>query len=153
VTRTLLVLRHAKAVQVLGLADHERPLAERGRSDAAATGDYLREQGLLPDLVLCSTSLRTRQTFEGLAIDAPVSYERSIYGNNVDDLRTLIQVTADDVGTLLMIGHNPAFQELAIELTGESIDYFPTSALAVIELTSWADGYGGLVSLRTPKTA
>jgi phosphohistidine phosphatase len=153
VTKTLLILRHAKAAQVLGLADHERPLAERGRSDAIATGDYLREQGLIPDLVLCSTSLRTRQTFEGLSIDAPVSYERIIYGNDVGDLRTLIQATADDVGTLLLIGHNPAFQELAIELTGQQIDYFPTSALAVIELTSWADGYGGLVSHRTPKTA
>jgi phosphohistidine phosphatase len=153
VTRTLLVLRHAKAVQVLGLADHERPLAERGRSDAIATGDYLREQGLLPDLVLCSTSLRTRQTLEGLAIDAPVSYERIIYGNDVDDLRTLVQVTGDEVGTLLMIGHNPAFQELAIALTGEQIDYFPTSALAVIELASWSDGHGRLVSHRTPRKA
>lgn len=151
-TRTLLVLRHAKAVQVLGLADHERPLAERGKSDAIATGHYLREQGLLPDLVLCSTSLRTRQTLGGLAIDAPVSYERIIYGNDVDDLRTLVQVTGDEVGTLLMIGHNPAFQELAIALTGEQIDYFPTSALAVIELASWSDGHGRLVSHRTPKT-
>lgn len=151
-TRTLLILRHAKAAQVLGLADHERPLAERGRSDSIATGDYLRKHGLLPDLVLCSTSLRTRQTLEGLAIDAPVSYERIIYRNDVDDLLTLVQATGDEVGTLLLIGHNPAFHELAIELSGEQIDYFPTSALAVIELASWADGHGRLVSHRTPKT-
>ncbi|MEO5877171.1 MAG: histidine phosphatase family protein [Streptosporangiaceae bacterium] len=151
-SKILLVLRHAKAAQVLGLDDHERPLTERGLADARGVGDHLREQSLLPDRVLCSTSLRTRQTFDALAIDVPVSYERGIYANDVADLRTLIRVTGDDVGVLLLIGHNPSFHELAVELTGQRIESFPTSALAVIEMVSWEDGDGGLTAVRTPRT-
>jgi phosphohistidine phosphatase len=153
---TVIVLRHAKAVHTLGLADLERSLTDRGRKDAAAAGDWLRAQGLLPERVLCSTSERTRETLERLSLDAPVSYEPGIYDNDVDTLLDLIRQTGDDVGTLLLIGHNPSFHQLVFDLTGSDPETFPTSALAVIELAGgWAEtwpGAGRTTVLWTPKS-
>ncbi|GAA3214360.1 histidine phosphatase family protein [Actinocorallia longicatena] len=152
-SKRLAVLRHSKAVQVLGLADHERSLAERGRGDAAAMGGYLRSSGVVPDQVLCSTALRTRETLDGLALgDVPVAFERGIYIGDGYDLLTLIQITEDDVDTLLLVGHNPAVHELVLVLSGESVPEFPTSALAVIEMEDWSVSGGRLLDYRTPKT-
>lgn len=154
---TLIVLRHAKAVTGLGLADIDRPLAGRGLRDAAAAGDWLRASRLRPDLVLCSTAQRTRETLARLAIDAEVSYEPAIYDNDTDALLDLIWQTPAEVGTLLMIGHNPSFHHLVHDLAGEAPESFPTCAMAVIELTgTWPDtqpGTGRTLALWTPKTA
>ncbi len=149
------MLRHAKAEVGLGLADHERPLAERGLRDAAAMGDFLRAQGLEPGLVLCSTALRTRQTLEGLRLSAPARFERSIYTGDGHDLLHLVHEAgagADGVGTFLLVGHNPAVHELAIIAGNEQVEDFPTCALAVIELETWRSHGGTLLAYRTPKT-
>ncbi|MBO2455511.1 histidine phosphatase family protein [Actinomadura barringtoniae] len=152
---TLIVLRHAKAVAGLGLADIDRPLNDRGRRDAAATGDWLRDNGLVPDLVLCSTAVRTRETLEGLALESEVSFESSIYDNDADTLLSLVREAGDGVRTLLLVGHNPSVHQLVHDLTGEAPEAFPTCALAVIELSGeWADtwrGSGVLTLTRTPK--
>ncbi|GAB2822986.1 histidine phosphatase family protein [Actinocorallia aurea] len=150
--KRLLVLRHAKAEVGFGLADHERPLAERGLRDSAAMGAHLKEEGLIPDLVLCSTALRTRQTLEGLALDAPVSYERGIYTGDGYDLLTLVQITPAEVGTLLLVGHNPAVHELVVVTGNEPVEEFPTCALGVVELEGWESHGGALLAYRTPKT-
>jgi phosphohistidine phosphatase len=153
----LVVLRHAKAVTGFGLRDVDRPLADRGRRDTARAGDRLRTTGPMPDLVLCSIAVRTRETLDGLALTGvPVSYEESIYDNDVDTLFDRIRETPDDVSTLLMIGHNPSFHELVQELGGDGPDAFPTCAMAVLEVPGpWADtwrGAGTLVDLWTPKS-
>lgn len=152
---TLIVLRHAKAIAGLGLADIDRPLNDRGRRDSTATGEWLRENALLPDQVLCSTAVRTRETLERLALSSPVAYESAIYDNDAGTLLSLIQQSGDDVGTLLLIGHNPSVHELIDDLTGDAPEAFPTCALAVIELSgAWGEaspGSGVLVSSRTPK--
>lgn len=152
---TLIVLRHAKAVAGLGLADIDRPLNDRGRRDAAATGDWLRDNGLVPDLVLCSTAVRTRETLEGLALESEVSFESSIYDNDADTLLSLVREAGDGVRTLLLVGHNPSVHQLVHDLTGEAPEAFPTCALAVIELSGeWSDawrGSGVLTLTRTPK--
>ena len=149
------MLRHAKAEVGLGLIDHERPLAERGLRDAAAMGDFLRAQGLEPGLVLCSTALRTRQTLEGLRLDAPARYENVIYSGDGHDLLDLVHVAGAEFAqteTILLVGHNPAVHELAIAAGNEQIEDFPTCALAVIELESWQSRGGTLLAYRTPKT-
>ncbi|MEO3785359.1 histidine phosphatase family protein [Actinocorallia sp. B10E7] len=154
-SKRLLVLRHAKAEVGLGLADHERPLAERGRRDAAAMGDFLRAQGLEPDLVLCSTALRTRQTLEELGLTAPARFERSIYTGDGYDLLDLVHLTGAEVEearTILLVGHNPAVHELVIVAGGEQVEDFPTCALGVIELADWQARGGTLLAYRTPKT-
>jgi phosphohistidine phosphatase len=155
---SLIVLRHAKAVAGLELADIDRPLNDRGRRDAAATGEWMRDAGLAPDAVLCSTAVRTRQTLDGLAAatgEARVSYESRIYDNDADVLLDLLRGTDDEVRTLLLVGHNPSMHQIVHDLTGEAPESFPTCALAVIELPgTWVDvrpGTGDLVTYRTPK--
>jgi phosphohistidine phosphatase len=151
---TLLVLRHAKAAPGGGTPDIERSLTERGRRDAEAAGEWLRGRGLTPDLVLCSTAARTRETLERLAVPAPVRYESQIYANDADALLTLVRETDDDVRTLLLVGHNPSVHQLVHDLTGAAPNAYPTCALAVIEWAGgWTDawpGAGTLAAFHTP---
>lgn len=158
---TLAVLRHAKAVHEPGLGDEERGLTKRGLRDASAAGARLREAGLIPDLVLCSTALRTRQTWEQVRTTlgpagqrAEVSYEPGMYLADSGELLDIITQIPGKPGTVLLVGHNPAFHQLVADLTGRHEPAFPTSALAVIRLPgSWrhaAPGSGELVSLWTP---
>ncbi|MEV3987645.1 histidine phosphatase family protein [Streptomyces sp. NPDC049837] len=140
----LVVLRHAKSARPQGVDDHDRPLAERGLRDAPAAGEWLRDSGYAPDLVLCSTATRARHTWDlaaaRLAARPPVRHDRRLYGTHAADLLTVIRETADDVGTLLLVGHNPAVQELilllAAEALGDALDRvrekFPTAAIAVL---------------------
>ncbi|WP_157430313.1 SixA phosphatase family protein [Actinomadura macra] len=152
---TLIVLRHAKAVAGLGIPDVDRTLTDRGRRDAAAAGEWLRANDLVPDRVLCSIAARTRETLERLEVGGDVHFEARIYDNDPGDLLALVNETPDDVGRLLLVGHNPSVHELVHNLTGQAPDAFPTCALAVIGLPDgWGDarpGAGTLVTTRTPK--
>lgn len=159
--RTLLILRHAKAAHDPGLRDEDRPLTGRGRRDALAAGEWLRQARLLPELVLCSPARRTRETWQqvaaGLAGPAggpAVDFDRRVYGASADGLLGLVRETPGEAGLLLMVGHNPAAHELVSDLTGEC-DRFPTAALAVIELPgTWADaapGAGTLARFWSPR--
>jgi phosphohistidine phosphatase len=153
---SLIVLRHAKAVAGLGMSDIERPLNDRGRRDAAAAGEWLRGAGLAPGLVLCSTSVRTRQTLERLALaGGEVRFEDSIYDNDPDVLLSLVREAGDEAGTVLLVGHNPSVHQLVHDLTGDAPESFPTCALAVIELPGpWSEAFtrsGELSTYRSPK--
>ncbi|MEO3811322.1 histidine phosphatase family protein [Sphaerisporangium sp. B11E5] len=157
---TLIVLRHAKAAHVPGLADRQRPLTDRGERDAGRAGEALKALGLSPDLVLCSPSERTRRTAEltlaTLAPDAPVQIETDIYEAYPDELVELIRRTGDEVSTLLLVGHNPGALELVVNLTlARDLDKFPPGAYAVIETTeAWTDlgpGDGRLAHRWNPK--
>ncbi|MET8156406.1 histidine phosphatase family protein [Sphaerisporangium sp. NPDC005289] len=156
---TLIVLRHAKAAHVPGLADRERPLTDRGERDAERAGETLRRLGLSPELVLCSPSIRTRRTAElalaGLASDAPVHVETEIYEAYPDELLELIGRTDGEVSTLLLVGHNPGVHELVLNLSLTHDDEgFPPGAFAVLETGPWADlgpGDGRVVGRWTPK--
>jgi phosphohistidine phosphatase len=156
----LVVLRHAKATHEPGFRDIDRPLTPRGQRDAAAAGRFLRGRGIVPDLVLCSSSARTTQTWDHLtaggdAAAGEVSYEARIYDADADELLEIIEETPAGVGTLMIIGHNPAAQELVFILTGERDLAFPTCALALIDLPagwSQASAPGGRLDLLwTPK--
>src|SRR5262249_28304606 len=107
--RTLILLRHAKAANPDDYStDIERPLSPRGHRDAAAAGSRLRDEGLRPDAVLCSTAVRTRETLRELGLgDVPVGYERRIYVGPAADTLELLRSVEADVATLLIIGHNP----------------------------------------------
>jgi phosphohistidine phosphatase len=152
---TLILLRHSKAASPLGTPDIDRPLAGRGRKDAAQAGEELRAADRVPDRVICSTSLRTRQTLQGLGLDAPVDFESRVYDNDAEEILDLLREQSDGVETLLLVGHNPSMHQLVLGLTGAAGDHFPTSATAVIEFDGgWTDlwpGSGRLVSLWTPR--
>ncbi|WNC03190.1 histidine phosphatase family protein [Streptomyces sp. CGMCC 4.7035] len=142
--RRLVVLRHAKSAWPAGVADHVRPLAPRGRRDAPAAGRALAEADCLPDLALCSTAVRARQTWELASAQwgtpPPVRFEPGLYAADVPDLLEAVHGVPAQVRTLLVIGHNPGLEELVLELAGDALDdaldrvrvKFPTSAIAVL---------------------
>lgn len=141
-TRTLVVLRHAKAVHTSGLADRERPLTEVGERDALKVGAALAGMDLTPDLVLCSPSVRTRQTADLALPDAEILIEPAIYEAYPDELLTLIRRSDPEVGTLVLVGHNPGVQELVTQLTAaDGDDGFPPGAFAVIEVDGDWSGF------------
>jgi phosphohistidine phosphatase len=117
--RTLVVFRHAKSAWP-DVPDHDRPLARRGIRDAPVMGRWLRDAGLLPALVLCSTARRARETWQfaqaGLAATPPVTFDGRIYAAAAADLLALICEVPPATGTLLLIGHNPAIEDLALLL-------------------------------------
>ena len=160
--RRLIVVRHAKATHQPGLADVDRPLTGRGRRDARAAGAWLLGRDLIPDLVYCSVARRTRQTWDQLAVcladgrDIGVDYSARLYEADTGDVLDVIGATPDDVRTLLVVGHNPAMQQVAAGLTGEADLAFPTTATAVIEIGDWArlvPGAGSARAFWTPGTA
>ena len=142
--RRLVVLRHAKSAWPAGVDDHERPLAPRGRRDAPAAGRALAEADCLPDLVLCSTAVRARQTWELASAQwgapPPVRLEPRLYAADVPDLLEVVHAVPAQVGTLLVIGHNPGLADLVLALAGDGRDdalarvrtKFPTAAIAVL---------------------
>jgi phosphohistidine phosphatase len=142
--RRLVVLRHAKSAWPEGVPDHQRPLAPRGRRDAPAAGRALVEADCLPDLALCSTAVRARQTWE-LASDQwgtppPVRHDRRLYAADAEDLLDVVREVPPEVETLLLVGHNPGLEELVLDLAGDGLNdaldqvrtKFPTSAIAVL---------------------
>ena len=151
--RRLMLLRHAKSNWPAGVADRDRPLAARGREAAPAMGRYLAEELLLPDLVLISPAKRTVETWELVASMLPekpaTQYEPRIYEAKPGALLYVVQETEPSVKTLLMVGHNPGFEELAQRLTGHGDRYaaarmsqkYPTAGLAVLDLgvDDWRD--------------
>lgn len=142
--KRLIVVRHAKATHKPGFADADRPLTTRGRRDATAAGEWLRGQQLMPEMVLCSAARRTRQTWDQLAAaladghDVDVDYDERLYEADDDDVLDIVGATPDDVQTLMIVGHNPAMQQVASVLTSQPDLAFPTTAIAVIDLGGWA---------------
>ena len=137
--RTLVLLRHAKAEEHRS-PDHERALSDRGRRDAAAAGEWIRGQRLAFDLVLCSSSVRTRQTWRYAELEAgDVWYDRRIYEADTDTLLDVLHEIPETATTVLLIGHAPAVPWLAAGLAssgGEGLpDKYATSGLAVLRHT------------------
>jgi phosphohistidine phosphatase len=167
--RTLVLLRHAKA-DWPSVPDHERPLADRGRLDSPAAGRRFADDGISVDLALCSTAARTRETWKLAAHEMPhrpkTVYEERLYEASLDDLFALVNQTPDDIGSLLLIGHNPGMHALADALAGSAEGDaltrmkrigFPTAAFAVLTFSgSWKSlehGVGTLTGFWTPHEA
>lgn len=152
IDRTLVLLRHAKAVPPETMADLDRPLADRGRADAAAAGRYLVAQGIEADLVLCSPSIRTTETWEYAeqagATTTDLWFDRRIYNADTDGLLDVVQEAAPEARTVILIGHAPGIPWLADELaldgtSPERVELtkkYPTSGLTVLHHTTrWSD--------------
>lgn len=150
--RRLMLLRHAKAERAeLGERDRDRKLTKRGRTDAQAIGAYMARHGLVPDLALVSPANRARDTW-ALAADyfakppKAVNEER-IYNASADNLLALIGDTGR-ARSLLLVGHNPGFHDLAVALIASGDvtarerlnENLPTAGLVVIDLAleDWA---------------
>ena len=143
--KTLYLLRHAKAKRPsAGQRDADRALTGRGRRAAAALGRGAVAQGAVPELVVTSPALRALQTATGwaqaagLPEDRVVRYDR-LYQAHTGAVLAVIRSLDDEPQSVMLVGHNPTFSELAGELAGRFID-LRTCAMAVFAITGrWAD--------------
>ena len=144
--RRLYLLRHAKAVQDASGGDHERPLNARGREDAPMAARAAAARGFVPALVLCSTAKRTSET---LALALPfftpppeVRMTPALYHAAPETILAQLGSIPADIGSVMIVGHNPGLQDLAAELAGAGKmgrrieEKFPTSAFVAFESAS-----------------
>ncbi|MGD1218305.1 MULTISPECIES: SixA phosphatase family protein [Streptomyces] len=148
--RRIILFRHAKA-DWPQVSDHERPLADRGRMDAATAGRKLADTGITFDLALCSTAIRTRDTWKlavhELAHRPKTVYEERLYEASPGELIAVLNETPDDARQVVLIGHNPGVHGLAEILAGQAEGDartrmnsrgFPAAAFAVLTFDgSW----------------
>jgi phosphohistidine phosphatase len=137
--KQIYLLRHAKAeVADAGQADHDRALTSRGVADALRLGRYFAEQEIDPDLILCSTAQRTRQTERELRGEmkfrAETLFLAELYLAPWDELAKSIRAFGEEgAHSILVIGHNPGLEECAARLTGELV-LLPTGAMVIVGL-------------------
>jgi phosphohistidine phosphatase len=136
--KTLLIMRHAKSSwKDAALGDHERPLNKRGQRDAPRAGRWLREAGLVPDALLASTAVRARATAALVAEAAGYSGDIALHAGFYHDAPAAIfdalQRLPAGVETALVIGHNPALEEMLADLTGDD-ETLTTAAVAHVNL-------------------
>lgn len=151
--RELILLRHAHAEHgAPGVSDAERALSKRGREEAIAAGSWMLEHGHIPDRTLCSPARRARETLE-LVQDSigtgEVERIDDIYDATPGDLIALADAHRD-VGRLLLVGHNPGFEQLAALLsTGQSGDFrgMPAAGVAVLRIPADAALEPGVAEL------
>jgi phosphohistidine phosphatase len=160
--RVLHIARHAKSSwEDHDLPDHDRPLAARGRKAAKRMAKHLRDEGISPSLVLCSSARRTRETLERVEPGGDVRVERELYGASASELLERLRRVPDETQSVMLIGHNPAVQELALELAADGDRLadverkFPTCALATLSVRGrWSEleaGAAELVAFVRPK--
>ncbi len=167
--RRILLLRHAKSAwDEPGLDDYERPLAPRGRRAAAVMGVYLRDEDLVPELVLCSGARRARETWEIAAHELQrrpeVEHDRALYMATAETLLRRLRKLDSGVRSVLLVGHEGGVDTLARRLAGDGpaafrrrlAEKYPTAALAVIavDLPDWSalrDKAGTLTRFAAPK--
>jgi phosphohistidine phosphatase len=160
--KTLYILRHAKAEAEGRDGDAERSLMKRGRKAAAAMGEYLAGLKPVPQLVLCSTSLRTRETLDQVLPalhPAPQTlFEDSLYLAGTSRLLDRLQRLPEPTESVLLIGHNPGLHQLAASLASDARELangFPTAALAVLRISGAWSGLkprqAALIDFKTPK--
>ncbi len=142
--KTLLLLRHAKSSwKDESLTDHDRPLNKRGKKTAPLMGHLLRENNLVPELVVSSTAVRARTTAEAAAeacgYAGEITLTDELYLATAGEiLRYAQERTEETLGRIMLIGHNPGMEDLVNMLSGQR-EPFPTAALAAFELgiDSW----------------
>ncbi|MFT5683318.1 MAG: phosphohistidine phosphatase [Myxococcota bacterium] len=146
----LLLLRHAKSAWGTDVAsDHDRPLNKRGQRNAPAMGVRLAEAGWVPDVVLCSTATRTRQTWaamEDLAPDVVVTFLPKLY---LTGPRAALPLLAEQTAeTVMLVGHNPGFETLASVLSGIEVQMTTcNAALLTSTAADWARAVEGTWTL------
>jgi len=174
------LLRHAKSAWPEDVPDHDRPLGPRGRRDAPDAGRWLRQAGHVPDIVVCSTACRARETWqlvEGeLGVRPLTVFDPGVYAASAGSLLELVRWQPPAARTVLVVGHDPGLPELALALVAETesarshrkatrtpataLDQlrakFPTAAIAVLALSGpWSElapGRARLASFVTPRS-
>ena len=136
--KEIYVLRHAKSSwDNSNLSDFERPLADRGISDAKKMSKFLKDMNLKIDKVLCSNAIRAKETFDLTAdgfnfeIDKATYLDKLYFGDTTTIIQDLKELD-ESLNNILIVGHNPTLHYLVEILTNESINRFTTCNLATI---------------------
>jgi len=161
--KTLLIMRHGKAQEDAPKGDKARVLVERGEREAALMGRVIKKLGLKPDAVVSSDAARAKGTAEiaaeALGFDGKIKLEPEIYAAGLDDLLEVVSKLSDDWDCVLLVGHNPGFEDLSAALAEEGTEMpeLPTAAvarLAFAKAKKWKDvkeGSGKLVEVFRPR--
>jgi phosphohistidine phosphatase len=164
--KQLFLLRHAKSSwDDPALGDHDRPLAPRGRRAAELVSAHMVRSAVVPDLVLCSSARRCRETLERIASalrdETPVLVERELYAGSKDELLARLKSVPETVGSVMVVAHNPGIEQLALGLAGRGAELvrverkYPTGALATLVFDgAWRElkpHSGELVAFVRPK--
>lgn len=158
--RTLYLIRHSYAEEPGGKTDKERTLTLKGQSTVRALGRYLINEKFDPDVILCSDSVRTRETAINLVEELEmneqtVNYSSIIYEASVRELLQLVNEQSDSTKEVAIIGHNPTITFFGEYLTGASIGNMQPSSVVSIRFESakWnevSQGTGIFVSYYHP---
>ncbi len=162
--KRLSLLRHAKSSWDDPVErDYDRPLNGRGRRAARRMGEFLRDEGFAFDAILASPALRIRQTLEGveegLGRKLDVAWDKRIYMASGATLLGVVQEVADNVGHLLLVGHNPGLEDLCLDASaGHGSEHrdaaevkYPTASFATLRFPAerWADVGEGMADVVT----
>jgi len=144
--KRLLIMRHAKSSwKNADLTDHERPLKKRGKDDAFRMGKLLRSKKIVPDMILCSTAMRARETAKYLAESMKyknkIIFSDALYMAEPSDILAEISQHSKKQKTIMVIGHNPGSEALLQILTGK-VESLPTASIAYV--TAKIDGWAGV---------
>lgn len=142
--KTIYLIRHANAARPENTKDFDRPLSERGLSDAVMMGKRLAKLGWAPEVVISSPAHRALSTARLLVPELlinpdSIQTEFGIYEAMTEDIMEIISELPESVDSAMLFGHNPGFHTLADQLSGRAIPNFPTCAVAAIrfETESW----------------
>ena len=141
----LILMRHAKSDWSNGSqSDHERPLNRRGKRDAPNMAGWLAECNLIPDLILVSSSQRTRETVglmkEIWQTDPKIDYQEGLYHSSPEEIIAAVQSNPGEHQTVMVVAHNPGMTSLVSHFAGDFVE-MPTAAIAIFQPTceSWSD--------------
>ena len=159
--KTLLLMRHAKSSwSNPKLADHDRPLNPRGKDAAPKMGEWLAQQELIPDIILCSTAERAKQTVEfllnAMPFEGEVVFSRMLYHAGDEVFSEEMSKLGEEIGIVMIVGHNPGM-EYAVETYCGEWHRMPTAAIAQIEfpINQWGEirteESGEFIALWRPK--
>ena len=168
--KTLTLLRHAKSGWDDPVSrDFDRPVNARGKRASEVMGKWLRDNGVAFDLIIGSPAIRVVETIEHLAIGygeaMTPNWDKRIYLASAEDLLEVIQGAPDSADRVLIVGHNPGFEDLVLMLVPDVIgdeardaveEKYPTAALAEIsfDVDHWTDvraGQGKLIWFKRPR--
>ena len=159
-SKRLIIMRHAKSSWTSGAtSDHQRPLNKRGRRAAPRVGGRLRDLGWTPDLVIASDSERTRETWQYMQAEFPHSikehFSNAFYHGGLAAIASACTMLTEDISTLLVLGHNPGWEDAVADLSGKWVR-MTTANAALLEshAEDWAEAIDAswvLVELLRPK--
>ncbi|NMC46522.1 MAG: histidine phosphatase family protein [Chloroflexi bacterium] len=143
--KKIFLMRHAKSSwKDSNIPDHDRPLKKKGEKDAKAMGKMLKGKKLSPDVILCSSAKRAKQTAalfkDAISFDGKIEFDDKLYMAEVSDLITAIKKAPKKAKSVMVIGHNPGLEALLQTLTGK-VETLPTSSIAYISVPvdEWSD--------------